>query len=701
MPDLPGWAWLIIIVIIASFCAVIAMFLFNKFYRKVAQGQALIINKMKEIIVKFDGGFVYPVVHKAEYMDISVKAMEIDRRGKEGLICQDNIRADITVTFYVRVNPTRDDVLKVAKAVGCARASNRETLQELFSAKFSEALKTVGKQMDFTELFTERDTFKEKIIDVIGTDLNGYALEDAAIDYLEQTPKEDLDADNILDAQGIRKITNLTATEAIKTNEFERNKERVIKKEDVETRERILELERQQKDAEARQQREVESIQAREAAEAEKVKAEERLKAERARIKTDEELAVATENKNRQIEVAVKNKERTIAVEEERVKRDQELEMTERERQVAIKQIEKDKALEEEKKQIAEVIRERVAIEKTVAEQEEKIEDTRAFADADRKRRVEVTAAEEVAQSDLVKVTKAAEAKELAAKSEYRERETLASAELLEAEKQAEAIRVRAEKEAEAKRLLADGVIAEQAASGLADVKVREADAHAIEVTGKAEAAAELEKRRADATATELEGEAEAKALAAKGRAEAEALDAKFDAEATGIDKKAEAMKNFDGVGREHEEFKLELEKEKEIELAQIDVSRQVAAYQAEIMGESMKQANIDIVGGGGEFLDKFFKSITLAKTVDGFVEHSDVVGKLVDPETREKVIDQIKSLVGEAGLGTEDIKNLTVSALLAKLALKGGEVGTKADALKGLASQLGIDDLMALWLAK
>ncbi|HAR67202.1 MAG TPA: hypothetical protein DCR55_13460, partial [Lentisphaeria bacterium] len=607
----------------------VAALLIKNFYRKVAQGQALIINQISKIIVSFKGGIVIPIVHKAEYMDISVKAMEVDRRGKEGLICQDNIRADITVSFYVRVNPTEDDVKKVAAAVGCARASNRETLQELFSAKFSEALKTVGKAMQFTDLFTERDTFKEKIIDVIGTDLNGYALEDVAIDYLEQTPKSDLDPDNILDAEGIRKITNLTSQEAIKTNEFERNKERVIKKEDVETRERILALERQEEDAVARQHREIETIQAREAAEAEKVKAEERLKAERARIKTDEELAVATENKDRQIEVAIKNRERTIAVETERVQRDQELEMTERERQVAIKQIEKDKALEQEKKEIAEVIRERVAIEKTVAEQEEKILDTRAFAGADRQRRVEVTAAEEKADAELVGVTKAAEAKELAAKSEYRERETRAGAEMVEAEKQAEAVRIRAEKEAESKKLLAEGVIAEEAASGLAQVKIREAEAHAIEVTGKAEAGADLDRRRAEAQGIELEGTAEAVAFAAKGKAEAEAMDAKFTAEAVGIDKKAEAMKNFDSVGREHEEFKLELEKEKEIELAQIDVDRQIAAYQSEIMGESMKQANIDIVGGGGEFLDKFFKSITLAKTVDGFVEHSEVVQRL------------------------------------------------------------------------
>src|SRR5688572_25933415 len=122
----------------------------TKFYRKVDQGKALIVNTMKEQpLVTFTGAIVYPIIHRAEVMDISVKTIEIDRRGKEGLICKDNIRADIKVTFFVKVNKTSEDVLKVAQQVGCARASDPKTLEELFQAKFSEALKTVGKQLDF------------------------------------------------------------------------------------------------------------------------------------------------------------------------------------------------------------------------------------------------------------------------------------------------------------------------------------------------------------------------------------------------------------------------------------------------------------------------------------------------------------------------------------------------------------------------
>jgi len=162
---------------------------FSRFYVKVPQGWALIINDMSSSPkVKFTDGIVWPVINKKELMKISLLTLELDRRNKEGLIFRDNIRADITVAFYLRVNETSEDVLKVAKSIGIEGASDKNSVHELFNAKFSEALKTVGKQMEFISLFENRIGFRDKIIEVIGNDLNGYVLEDVVIDYLEQTP---------------------------------------------------------------------------------------------------------------------------------------------------------------------------------------------------------------------------------------------------------------------------------------------------------------------------------------------------------------------------------------------------------------------------------------------------------------------------------------------------------------------------------
>jgi len=598
-----------------------------KCYQKVCQGQALIRNGVGGTRVSFSGMFVIPVLHRVEYMDISVKRIEIDRRGEQGLICKDNLRADIVVAFFVRVNNTTQDVIKVAQSLGCVRASDRQALVELFDAKFSEALKTVGKQFDFSELYTNRMRFREQILDVIGTDLSGYILEDAAIDYLEQTDKALLKPDNILDAEGIKKITLLTAEQFELANAREREKDKTITRQNVEAKEAILELNRQLAEAEARQKREILSVQAREEAEAKKVQAGEREKSEKARIAADEEIAVADENKQRQIIVARRSKERTDAVEAERVERDRGLEATERQRLVSIAQVGKDKAVEGEKKQLQAVVRERVIVEKSVAEEEERIKDVREFAGADRHKKVEITKAEEEAEQALVKNIKEAEASKKAA-------EFYAEQQLIEAEANVKA----AEKNADAKKTLAAAAVKEHAVEGTAEAEVMQIKAVAIEK---------------------------------QGTAEAKVLELKFHAEADGIRDKADAMKLFDAVGKEHEEFKLRLNKDRDIELAEIDIRRQIAQEQAKIVAEGLKSAKIEIVGGENRFFERLVNSITTGKSVDGMVGHSNVLSDvrrtLLGPDA-QAARDQICKCITQFGLRSEDLKNLTISALVMKL---------------------------------
>ena len=322
MADLSGIAFVGTIVLIIFILMMGFLALIKAFYVKVEQGTALIVNNLKaKPKVSFTGSMVLPVIHKKELMRISLITLEVDRRGKDGLICKDNMRADITVAFYLRVNETADDVLKVAKSIGAARASNKEAVNELFNAKFSEALKTVGKQIEFVQLFENRLQFREKIVEVIGDDLNGYVLEDVAIDYLEQTPKAALDPSNIMDAEGIKKITEITAEQNVRTNILERDEELAITKKNVETKEALLELEKQEKDAIARQEREVLSIQAREEAETVRIQEEERKKAEETTIRVNQDLSVQKENQQREIEVAEQNRLRAVAIEEEKVVR--------------------------------------------------------------------------------------------------------------------------------------------------------------------------------------------------------------------------------------------------------------------------------------------------------------------------------------------------------------------------------------------
>lgn len=643
------------------------LFAMAQFYRKVGADEALVKTGWGGMKVVSGGGmWVIPIAHRVEHMDLSVKRIEIHRREKSGLICKDNVRADIEVAFFVRVSNTTPDILQVAQALGCRRASEKAALVELFDAKFSEALKTVGKHFDFVDLYTERDQFKEEILKHIGTDLNGYILDDCAIDYLEQTPIEHLNDMNILDAEGIKKITNLTSQEHIRSNEIIREKEKTIKKQDVQAQETILELEKQRVEAVEKQKREIAEISAREAAEAAKVQEEQRLRSETARIATEQELQIAEENMQRQIIVAEKNKIRTDAVETERVEKDRQLEVTERERIVGLASIEKEKAIEVEKRNIQDVIRERVAVERTVVEEQQRIKDTEEFATADRAKKVAITIAEKEAEEALVKEIKAAEAQKQAAGFEA-ERVVI----------EAEAARTAAEKETAAKKMLAEARQAEVAAEGLAEAQVMAVRAEAVEKEGTAEANVIERKLVAEAKGQK----AKAEAIEKEGVAEAAVIEQKHYAEAKGIEQKAEAMKLFDGVGREHEEFKLRLNKEKDIEIAAISAQKDIAREQAEIVGAALGSARIDIVGGETQFFDRIVDSIKAGKAIDRYVHNSevltDVKNTFFDGQTEGDFKQNLLKFTSQFGLSVEDVKDLSVAALLTKLLVEAEDEGT------------------------
>jgi nucleoside diphosphate kinase len=164
-------------------------------------------------------------------------------------------------------------------------------------------------------------------------------------------------------------------------------------------------------------------------------------------------------------------------------------------------------------------------------------------------------------------------------------------------------------------------------------------------------------------------------------------------------------MKLFEEAGQEHEEFKLTLDKEKEIELAEIDVQRQIAEQQAVVVGEALKSAKIDIVGGETEFFDRITKAITTGKVVDRTVNNSEVLDDVKetffngDPEYFKS---QLSTWISDFGVKTEDLKNLSIATLLGQLAgTAQGDERKKLVGMLGAAERFGVGDMKAADLLK
>lgn len=200
------------------------------------------------------------------------------------------------------------------------------------------------------------------------------------------------------------------------------------------------------------------------------------------------------------------------------------------------------------------------------------------------------------------------------------------------------------------------------------------------------------------AEATGIQAKADAKRK--EGLIEAEVTKEKALAEATGIEEKAEAMKKLDGVGREHEEFKLALQKEKDVELAQIQIQKDIADAQAKVLAEALKTADIDIVGGETMFFENIVKQISNAKGFDRLVNESENASQiknaiLGDGGNNGELFDRIRDIANRLGISTADIKNLSIASLILKMqsqAVTDADKGLLANLMK-LSKSMGISN--------
>ena len=712
--------------------------------------------------------FRIPLVTEYQEMDVSVKRLEIERKGIDGLICADNIRADIVVAFYMRVNfpavhyvnaegvevdpesaegraileasleaPHRDrfkEVKRVAQSVTCERASDPAKLQELFEAKFSEALKTAGKLMEFRDLYTKRQDFRTSIIKVIGHDLDGYILTDVAIDYLEQTPLDQHDPTNVLDAEGIRKITEETAKATEDTNARTREKEAKINDQNKRNEQEVndqnrsaeINIKNQDTDAEvekraldqrneedlAKRTRAVDEAKATEGAAAEKVVQESRSQAEMAQIQADELIKVRKVNEDRAVQEAQVDLEKDLLrLEQQKIQEGQHF-TVQREQTIGVEEQDKEAAIIERSLDVAKQNADLEAAQKEVVVQGQLKKDEEAKRTAERAREVlniEAQARAEAEQKkDIIAAAADYDVRSKKADADKYEGITSAEKDKLKAEQKAEEIQIEADAKAKASEKRnhamqqeAEGTAAMQSASGYAEANVIKAKAEAKTVDAAAEKAQGLAEADviqaqglASGKAKAAEGEGDGKAIEAKGVAEGKSVEAVKLAEAKGAKEMglaaalaktemAKAIEKFNKASQEHEEFRLELDKDKAVELADIAVKKDIADAQARVVGEALKSANIDLVGGEQDFFDRVVGSVSQGKVVDRLVDSSQTITDVKntffngDPDyLKNKLAGWIKT----TGLKTEDVKNLTISALLASMVSK-----TDDNSLRGL----------------
>lgn len=434
-----------------------ALSAYGALYRKASADQAFVMTGQGGSQVVLDGGaMVIPIFHRITEVNLRTMKLGVNPRGSNALITKDNLRSNILAQFYIRVQADREHILNAARSLG-ENSVNAESVEALVSEKLVSALRAIASQMELFEIHTRRDEFAERVKEHVKLDLesNGLLLESVTISELDQTDPTELSDNNVFDAQGKRKITEITAAAAVERNNLERAAEQAKKLQDVATRQKILELERQQAEAEAGQRTEIAKIQAEKSREAQEAVIAQEKAVEIARIEKDKALQAAEIARQQTVETARVGQEKavqaaTIAREQElqraTVEKDQAVQMAERIKQIALAQKEAERAKAEESSLVAQAAQEKANQEVMTVTQ---------IAEAERDANKKLIAARQVIEQDKIRQQTEAQVQAFT-------RVTVAQADVEAATKQAEAKLQLAQADAQSKELVARGEKAQQ-----------------------------------------------------------------------------------------------------------------------------------------------------------------------------------------------------------------------------------------------
>ena len=197
-----------------------ALMTYMSFYKRTAADMAFVRTGRGGNKVVLDGGaMVIPIFHRMLEINLRTMKLGVNPRGQNALITRDNLRANVLAQFYIRVQADEEHILNAARSLG-ESSVNAEAVEALVSEKLVSALRAIASQMDLFEIHTKRDEFAEKVKEHVKSDLeaNGLLLESVTISELDQTDPGELSDNNVFDAQGKRKITEITAAAAVDRN---------------------------------------------------------------------------------------------------------------------------------------------------------------------------------------------------------------------------------------------------------------------------------------------------------------------------------------------------------------------------------------------------------------------------------------------------------------------------------------------------
>jgi len=418
-------------ILIGLVVLLILIVIYAKFYQRSSKDVAFVRTGFGgERIVLTGGALAIPIIHQTTPVSMSTLRLVVERAREKGLVTKDKMRVDIETAFYVRVAGTKEGVALAAQTLG-PRTLNSQSIQELMSGKFVDAMRTATAEMTLDELHSNAKAFTDRVAEMINdvVTMNGLELESVSLSNMDQTEKQYFDPNNTFDAEGLIKIARETEESRKTRNEIERSSELKIEQTNLAAEEKSLEVRRQSEYARMQTDYEIAQRRASQTAEIAKAQAESKRQSSEAEISEREAIEKLRLGSEQAVSMERIATERTLR--EAELEKSKTLEVIEIDRQRALKIAEQEREIalltkQQERAKVSEATR---SAEAKAATAEELVDTAREVARAEREKAVAALKSQRIAEEKAIATKIAAEAEKLAAKDLASAMEVIANAE--------------------------------------------------------------------------------------------------------------------------------------------------------------------------------------------------------------------------------------------------------------------------------
>jgi uncharacterized membrane protein YqiK len=419
---------IVVYVVLLAIVIVAAVYLMNWLYRRSSQEVAFVRTGLGGQKVVMNGGaFVLPIIHEVIPVNMNTLRLEVKRGRESAVITKDRMRVDVLAEFYVRVQSMPEAIANAAQTLG-QRTMQPEALRELLEGKFVDALRSVAAEITMEQMHEKRGDYVRRVKQAAAEDLlkNGLELESVSLTGLDQTNMEFFNPSNAFDAEGLTRLTEEIERRKKIRNDIEQDTLIQIRNKNLETEKLSLQIDQEGEAARLEHERDVEVRRASQRADLARERAQREQEAEQAQITSRHEVEKSRIVTERSLDEARIKREQDIQRLE--VDRRKTLELAEQQRAIAIAQASRAQSEAQAEAELARA--------KAVSA-EEKVFSARETEIAERKKQIEIIAAQQDAERDGIRIKLQAQAEKLAAVDR-------AEMHRLDAEGEAEAEKIRA-----------------------------------------------------------------------------------------------------------------------------------------------------------------------------------------------------------------------------------------------------------------